>query len=307
MSFVTLSKDQFEEYLPNGFEIVSSTYAKEFIYDLQTTNKDINVRVYSSVDIHTKQTRDLGTDAVRVVFWDKLNDRPIGKGKRINRVEGKTTIGERIQSRIQVFMETAHDQTIIDFEYVKAILNSSTVNWIDFAKSLLEGLKKYKSLTGPQLAYVIGENNPKGKPTFEAQVKVKDPNFLNKYLDSLKEEDDGTDDRRGNSRNDTFPTEKPRIPNIKRQESSFHQSGITGGKSERTYGKDFKKYKGSEVKLISTEGYPYPFDFFNPVQSLVYPHRKEDKNFIVSASTSSGKTVAAEIIMEEIMKKRNLK
>jgi superfamily II DNA/RNA helicase len=55
--------------------------------------------------------------------------------------------------------------------------------------------------------------------------------------------------------------------------------------------------------LVPTAGYPhpYPFPYFNPVQSAVYPLRGEANNLVVSASTSAGKTIAAELVMDDTL------
>lgn len=58
----------------------------------------------------------------------------------------------------------------------------------------------------------------------------------------------------------------------------------------------------TEINLIPTDGYPYSFKYFNPVQSEAYPYRSEDTNIVISANTSSGKTVVAEICMDEVLK-----
>ena len=39
----------------------------------------------------------------------------------------------------------------------------------------------------------------------------------------------------------------------------------------------------------------YPFEVFNPVQSTIYPYIGSDKNAVIAASTSAGKTVIAEM------------
>ncbi|MFH1863729.1 MAG: hypothetical protein ABIJ85_02335, partial [bacterium] len=188
MSFVTLTKEQFEAILPKDFEVVDDGRAKEIIYQFKSQNPNVVVRLYSTVDIRTGQTRDIGQDAIRIVFWDLKNDHPVGKGKKILRVEAATTIQERILKRIIEFLNTARNQNVIDSEYIRAILNSNAVNWMDFAQSLSDSLEQYGKLTDNQLAYVLGEKNPKGKPTFEARARAKDPDFLEKYFQNLEEE-----------------------------------------------------------------------------------------------------------------------
>jgi replicative superfamily II helicase len=49
--------------------------------------------------------------------------------------------------------------------------------------------------------------------------------------------------------------------------------------------------------------YPYPFEEFNPVQSQVYRFKDLTDNLIISASTSAGKTIAAELLIDSTLAK----
>ena len=281
MPFVTLTKEELEKILPN-FTIVDQARSNEYIYDIPTSRNEISVRIFSTVDKSTNKTRDKGKDAIRVIFWDKLNDRPIGKGAKILRVEGKTSIKERIQQRTNDFLDKVHDQEIIDFNYVRYILER-TIN--GFADSLLESLDKYKRLTDRQLVYVLGEYNPKGKPTFEKQLKDKDPDFLTKYLDGQKEEIENEQERK-----ETKRTEKE-----KQTIEPSDQKCIFQAEEEQ-----------KEVPIILTsqyEPYQYPFDEFNPVQSEVFQYKNDDNNMVISANTSAGKTIAAELLIDNVLKR----
>ncbi len=51
----------------------------------------------------------------------------------------------------------------------------------------------------------------------------------------------------------------------------------------------------------------YPFETFNPVQSTIYPHIGNDKNCVVAASTSAGKTVIAELFASYTIHEKNKK
>lgn len=281
-NFVTIEKEQFENYLPKGFQTIE-TNAKEYVYQGTTDKLNVGIRIYSSVDIRTNKTRDVGADAVRIVFWDIINDRPLGKGKRIYRVERKTSIGDRIKNRIDYFMNEAYNQEVIDFGYVRAVLNSDIINWMDFSQSLLESLDKYGSLTERQLAYVIGEKNPKGKPTFEAKVKKEDPHFLQKYLNNLEEVQD---EKIENFERITEPDDQEETEIIEK---------IEKGPVENV---DLKNL----IKTKTYKPYKYPFPNLNPVQSEVIKYREEDKNMIIGANTSAGKTVCAELIMDYVLK-----
>lgn len=54
------------------------------------------------------------------------------------------------------------------------------------------------------------------------------------------------------------------------------------------------------LEQVPTAGYPYPypFDYFNPVQSRVLHLKDRPTNVIVAANTSAGKTVAAELLID---------
>lgn len=62
-------------------------------------------------------------------------------------------------------------------------------------------------------------------------------------------------------------------------------------------------------ELIPTKKYPkdiahFPFEFFNPVQSAVFQVYDKDANCIIAANTSAGKTVCAEMVMANEVRKR---
>ena len=293
-NFVTVTKEEFEEWLPKDFEVIEDFRSKEYIYQIPTDKDNLAVRIYSSVDKFTNQTRDVGTDAIRICFWDLLNEGPNGKGKRINRVEGVTLIKDRIQQRINEFLQNTKDIVIkkkptvkmwsqVDPNYVKAILQSKVLKRSNFAQSLLENLIRYKRLTDNQLPYVIGERSPKGYPTLESKVKTEDPDALNSFYDSLFEEE-GNEDQRSESKTE----ESKDIPEVLDRPRYDKIEPITGDEVERRSTGEYEDWK-------------YPFPEFNPVQSLVLPLREKDCNLVISSSTSSGKTICAEIIIDYIL------
>lgn len=292
MAFVTLTKEQFEGMLPAGmWREVGGERAQERIYDIKTDRPHLMVRVYSTVDKRTNVTRPHGADAIRIVFWDDLNDRPLGKGKKILRTEGRTRIDDRIASRLQEFLATANDQIIVDFGYVKAVLKHEAVNWMEFAQNMFESLNERGTLTDNQLAYVLGETNPKGKLTFEARVLNADSHFKDNYLNGLFVQE---------TTHENYDQQEASIPVA--EEPAPSASPETPPEVVPV-----RSYPSTEIeldRLVATTSYTawnYPFPTFNPVQSVVLARKDDDINVVISASTSAGKTICAEFYMDSTM------
>ncbi len=65
-----------------------------------------------------------------------------------------------------------------------------------------------------------------------------------------------------------------------------------------------------QMELVSTSAYPlgkFPFENFNPVQSRVFDYYDKDCSLVVASSTSSGKTIVAELIMAHTVRVRKKK
>ena len=187
MAFVTITKDRFEEILAAvdpDYDLVSGnedTTCWEYVYEVATPKANVAVRIYSTVDKRTGHTRDKGADAIRVVHWDTANDRPIGKGKKILRVEGATTVQDRITARIADLVARSKAVNVVSNDYVRAVLKDN-VPHNNFAGILLDKLDDFGSLTPGQLAYVLGDKNPKGYDTMEAKAKAHNPDFWTDHV-----------------------------------------------------------------------------------------------------------------------------
>ena len=178
---------------------------------------------------------------------------------------------------------------IVDFDYVAAILEQQS--WSDFAKSMLDQLKQRGSLSDKQLSYVIGERAPNGKPTMEARVLADNPNFPTEWITlSAAEAPEVQGDTRTEEKSLNHEPVRRDIRDVLRVE------GTQAGRSESP--------QPNAVELIPTAEYPfwkYPFEKFNPVQSRVIPRQAEDRNMVIGANTSAGKTICAEILMDWVL------
>ena len=304
-NYIELKTEDFKEIFNSlrlNYQEFDNPRSGEIQFKVKTEHPIISVMIYSSVDKKMGVTRGVGEDAIRLVFWSDRDNRPLGKGKRIYRVTNMKSISDRISKTIKEFLSKAPNESLTDWRYIKAILEETVriSSNLSFAENLLTGLEKYKSLTDGQLAYVLGEVSPKGYATMEAKILSKgwvyDPTFV-EVEEEIREP--GADENE---------YEAP----IKGCEAPQENGNGVEDSGERDRQVQVGKYSNMTVvsdtpgmELIPTTGYPYKFEKFNPVQSLVFPFRKDDCNLILGSSTSSGKTIAAEIIMEEILRGGN--
>jgi len=150
--------------------------------------------------------------------------------------------------------------------YLEIILLNELLKDNTFAQSLAKTFVEKRKLSDKQLVYVVGPT-PNGRPPLQTQV-IKSMNVFIAYFENC-------------------------IKNNK-------------GNAEVPIIREFllKPTKGQDVTLIATKEhkyYQYPFDNFNPVQSLVYPYVEVDSNVVVGANTSAGKTICAEILMDKVL------
>lgn len=287
--FITLGKDAFEailDSLGSRWEEKEEGGCQEYVYVVHTSVQHVGVRIYSTVDKKTGKTRDKGADAIRVIHWDIPNNKPIGKGKKILRVSGRTTIEDRIRQRINELVESAKDVKIVDWVYVRQVLETCADHGSRFAEDLLDSLDEFNRLTDRQLSYVLGDESPNSKDTLETQAG-----------------------RWGMVHTSRHPTKYPKIPEdspdpiypevvaekplttvtLSRPEGSSRIQGVV-------------EIPVDEEAVLPTAAYPrwnYPFDKFNPIQTATVPHIKSDTNIVIGANTSSGKTICAEFLMDQ--------
>ena len=74
-------------------------------------------------------------------------------------------------------------------------------------------------------------------------------------------------------------------------------------KPESKHFEQDKRYyiKDAQEMVKVPAKYGLPFKDFNVIQSSIYPYRNKNWNFIISASTSSGKTITSEILVNDAL------
>lgn len=86
-TFYEITESEMDELLePKGFEEVVIRGTKEKVYDFEhPKHPGFGIRVYSSIKDGT--ARGCGKDAIRCVYWSFEYDKPMGKTRRVNRIE----------------------------------------------------------------------------------------------------------------------------------------------------------------------------------------------------------------------------
>jgi replicative superfamily II helicase len=305
MSFITISKDQFEAWLnlDAPFVIADEPNSKEIIYDIPLDNSKINLRIYSSIDISSNVTREIGSDAIRCVLFDTTSNKPIDKAKRTHRMENWK---ERLTDKI-INLKA-------EFRTLKFCPSCGS------AMALREGTNGnfYGCLAYPNCKTTLNMNG-----SFAVKKAVEQPTTISiphcPECDAPMAKRSG---RRGEFYGCTnfFKTgckgtrqveevevygidvEEQEVP---KQSDDFNFDSLFRHQEEEvseTPKQEEPKKPEKQIELISTSAYPhltFKFDKFNPVQSEVFQYYDKDVNCIVAAATSAGKTTIAEMFMAD--------
>jgi superfamily II helicase len=256
MSFVSLTKDQFEAWANSKFSTWSWMRAKngtELVLVTSVpnapTNSRVEIHVYSTLSEGASQVRAIGEDAIRVVLFDVKAGKPIAGTQKVLRTEGATTVWSRIENRITELLNAHYRPTKFCLRCGSHLVERTNRNtgekfWgcgaFPLCGQIIETAKKYP---------LVDVNAPVQEivqaPKTEKLVEVK-KNFPT--TTQLAED------------NELVPT--------------------------------------SEFKLAQ-----FPFPYFNRVQSTIMRegYWKMDCNLVLGTTTSSGKTVAAELFMNHTL------
>jgi|GEM_PF-786613 len=213
-------------------------------------------------------------EELRICAWNIRSRRPY--------INFFTTPKDNCVNTINTLVQSKLDSSKVPNSYILAILTIHTLRWHnDFASSLQKQLINTGSLTRKQISFVLGLTSPNGMPTLESQCYRKVPLEEIIYIYCI-----------GYNKN----LEKPKS-------STLRKNKIVNYKY-----KSLEPISHESVELIPTQQYSYykyPFENFNPIQSVVYPYQDEDCNIVISAATSAGKTICAEFFIDKELEKGN--
>ena len=288
-NYIAISRKQFEDFLEE-FTIIDDSFSKEIIYEKITSNPKLGLRIYSSIDVRSGETRDSGEDAIRCVLFDNISGKPIDKAKRTNRTEHWK---DRLKEKLD----------ILNLE-VKDIKTCSV------CKSAMVLRKSPKGEFYGCLSY------PNCKGLINKDGSFKETKQVSPIEDVRCPECDAIMIKRNGRRGEFYGC------------TQFFKTGCKGTlqvNEVEIYGKGIEVpepmiaktviqqelpivqvSKSSDVKIIPTSDYPhlkFKFKDFNPVQSELFKYYDKDINCVVAAATSAGKTTIAEMFMADSIAK----
>jgi superfamily II RNA helicase len=303
--FTIITKLEFESFLPKDFVVVNNSSSKEIIYDIPSFDERLKIRIYSSIDIRTEDSREIGEDAIRCVLIDLKSTKPIDKGKRTHRMTNwKERLSEKIEELKTESKSAKFCKTCGSAMQLRETKNGSFWGCCRFPLCTCT-----MSLNGKYRESLASSQDQ----TKEEKQTIKCPKC------------NGVMTKRSGMRGPFYGCTNFFKTGCKgtRTESEVETYGI-GAESEEKINPvsvqtDFKIEAKQEIKkvvdvpsedndveLIETSKYPhikFKFEKFNPVQSRVFQYYDQDINLIVAAATSAGKTTIAEMLMGDSVAK----
>lgn len=100
MSYVIVTRNRFEaEMADMGFTHINIPGTLEMVFERHIPDSDFVVRIYSSIDPRHGVSRKVGTDAIRVLLFNKPNNRPLKVERRVNRTGSEDKVMKRVRER----------------------------------------------------------------------------------------------------------------------------------------------------------------------------------------------------------------
>lgn len=111
--YVEFTLDDFETFLddrPEEWKKVDDSHTMEHVFECHgfTTSNGVVLRIYSTVDVRTNKVRSKGSDAIRLVAWNKHLNQPLGGKKKTLRIK---TWRKNLGGKIDDMMENPDNYT----------------------------------------------------------------------------------------------------------------------------------------------------------------------------------------------------
>lgn len=240
--------------------------------EVEPEQKDkMELHIYTSLDPEG-ETRGLGEDAIRIVLFDVWAGQPVGSTKRVHRTEGATTVWERLEERVDEMLELAGEQRFCRRCGSHTVRRRRRIDNEPF-----DGCSAFPHC---------------GDRHWAAQKYALRGNPLQEYLE--KEQLGAAHKMR------QVPEQRELMSETGGEAAQSMEQAVAVVGSE---GKEVNITPLVEEGAVSaTAEFPlvhYSFTNFNRVQSTIFQHgwHKDDANLVCGTTTSSGKTIAAELFV----------
>ncbi len=277
--FVTLTTEQFtdwanETFGENNYNVTTPKRGREMVIRYDFKIEGLECHIFTTIEPSHNASRGVGEDAIRVHLFDRFSGIIAHAESKVLRVDGDTTVFQRLTQRVENVIKIAMGLKKAD----------------RFCKC-----KQFRAHTRKKTALKTGETFL-GCSLFP---KCKNPNF-NKLENSRL----------------TYPLKFDPFAELTEMVSTLTVEAETKLKlaMTATYDIDSKastiQFKSWDVleedECVPTKDWnyvKYPFERFNRVQSTCLKSNvwKRDINLVLGTATSSGKTIAAELIISEVL------
>lgn len=276
--FVVLNQQDFVDWADvqfgkDAYQLTLPKRGKELVICFDTKIHGLELHIYTTVVPDVDASRASGEDAIRFVLYDRFAAKPVTTESKVLRVTGDTTPLQRCSERVNALL-------LIAQEYEKN-------NW--FCKCNSERshtIERTNNRTGEKFrgcALFPRCNQNKAKHIRDSYPLALNP-FAEVSASFLPEEVKGN--------------VAAKLDELKLE----HTTALTKISTGHTVHPIVER----DAELVSTRLYPqlgYSFAAFNRVQSGVLKSGVpfQDVNFVLGTATSSGKTIAAELVIAAIL------
>lgn len=277
--FVKLTKNDFIEWAnrffgENQYDFSQVKTGNEIVLRHVTNIHGLEIHIYTTLDTKNSFTRDLGKDAIRIILFDRFGGNIAYTAPKILRVEGETTIFERLGFKIEGI-----NNTIQQFQKQDRFCKCTNHR--------VHTVERTNSKTGTKFfgCSIYGKCNQKEFSKLD-NARIQYPLRDNPFITTA-----GT----------TPPKPRESNINIDKVIEVFSQQA-----QPLTNTSCHQWTVNENMECLPTKKWThvqYPFEKFNVVQSTLYASEvwKRDCNLILGTATSSGKTICAEMVIAEIL------
>lgn len=275
--FVLITKQEFVDWADSFFGKDNYVFTQVKNGTEEVIKHDYQVHgfechIYTTITAGQNITRDVGEDAIRIFLYDRFAARPAQKEMKILRVEGNTTVFERLADRVENinqivracvkqdrFCKCAQNRA----HTVKRTVKSNGSTFLGCSLFPLCKDPSFNKMENAKTRYPLLDNPFAGKDYVMSNVDAETEKHIETLISSYQ---------------------KPEVSN-----SKF-----------TTHPVDLDK------ECWNTQDWPYvqyPFTRFNVVQSTLLDSEvwNKDCNLILGTATSSGKTICAELAIANIL------